>query len=409
MLSEQEFYLLNGNQYRGSRYANFSGAGVDAQGNVSSAINENAANQGKGTSVDPTQAVPDKIASGVGATAASSTSNIAGSLPVEAPRTLGGAAKDMVLGAGLSTAGSTLGGVVGANLASGNPAFSGGMTAVKNRLSAGLLGSGTGNATATNAALGSMGKTFGPATQASVTKAAGGGAFGSAAGVGLSSAASTLLTGGSVKDAAISGIGSGVGFYVGNMLLPVAGGPIGSLLGSMVGGLFGGGEKRQTIGARIAPDDQGRYKSSTVGTKGVDSGTANKYVDNINKILNSFGDATGIKYKDSFSTETNIGKKDQKTMFGANVVSSAPGDAGAVALGVLKNPAYYDLGSDSDFNNFWQGAVSKAQNIGDLGKAVDDYYASRGLLAYNQPNAANIAPTVNRQRRYGDRAMTFYG
>lgn len=409
MLSEQEFYLLNGNQYRGSRYANFAGAGVDAQGNVSSAINENAANQGKGTSVDPTQAAPDKIASGVGATAASSPSNIAGSLPVEAPRTLGGAAKDMAIGAGLTMAGSTLGGVVGANMASGNPAFSGGMTAVKNRLSAGLLGSGTGNATATNAALGSMGKTFGPATQASVTKAAGGGAFGSAAGVGLGTAASTLLTGGSVKDAAISGIGSGVGFYVGNMLLPGAGGFIGSTLGSMVGGLFGGGEKRQTIGAGLSPDEQGRYKTSTIGTKGVDYGTANKYVNNISKILNSFGDATGIKYKARFFTETNIGNKDQKTVYGGKVISSKPGDAGAVALKVLQSPDKYDLGSDNDFNTFWQGAVSKAQNIGDLGKSVDDYYASRGLLAYNQPNAANIAPTVNRSRRYGDRAMTFYG
>lgn len=409
MLSEQDFYLLNGNQYRGSRYANFAGAGVDAQGNVSSAVNENAANLGKGTSVDPTQPAPEKIAPGVAQAATSTPSNIAASLPGQKPTTLGGAAKDMVIGAALPSAGSTIGSVVGANIASGNGAFTGVGQAIQNRVSAGLLGSST-NATATNAALGSMGGKFGPATQSAVGRAAGGSAIGSAAGVGLGSAAATLLTGGSIKDAAISGVGSGIGFAVGNMIVPGVGGFIGSTLGSMAAGLFGGGEKRTTLGVILRPGEDGQMKTNKVSTKGSDNATASKYAGQIGKILNQFGQATGIKYTNSVQSETNIGSKDTGTFMGRDRVSSKAGDSGAVALKYLQDRSRYTLGNDADFNSFWDKTVTGAKSINDLGKSVDNFYASRGLMAApTPPNAANIAPMVNQARRYGDRAMSFYG
>lgn len=401
MMSEQEFYLLNGNQYRGSRYSNFAGAGIDPQGNVSSAVNENSANQGTGTSVDPTQ---PQVGQAVQQAASKAPTEV--SQAPQAPASLGKTASNLVIGAALPAAGSTIGGVVGANLASGNPALSGAGTAVKNKISAGLLGGTAGNSVATNAALGSMGGNFGPATSASVSKAASGASLGGAAGVGLGSFASTLLTGGSVKQAAASGIGSAAGFYIGNMILPGVGGFIGSTLGSMVSGLFGGKEKRVSLGVGVGPDaETGQYKTYSTSNKGSDEGTASKYADNINQILNTFSTSTGIKYitDAGFAAGTNIGNKDPGSFYGDQKVSQTPGDAGAVALAALKDPKRYTLGNDTQFNEFWGKAVNDAKSITDLGDSVDSFYASRGLMGNSSP------PSARTPRMTGERASTFYG
>lgn len=401
MMSEQEFYLLNGNQYRGSRYSNFVGAGIDPQGNVSSAINENASNQGTGTSVDPTQ---PQVGQAVQQTAANAPSQVAQT--PQAPPSLGKTATNLVIGAALPAAGATLGGVAGANLASGNPALSGAGSAIKDRVSSGLLGGTAGNSVATNAALGSMGGKFGPATASSVSKAAGGASIGSAAGVGLGSFASTLLTGGSVKQAAVSGLGSAAGYAIGNMLLPGVGGFIGSTLGSLVGGLFGGKEKRVSVGVGVGPDaETGQYKTYSTSNKGSDEATASKYADSINQILNTFSTSTGIKYiKDAgFAAGTNIGNKDPGSFYGDTKVSQTPGDAGAVALAALKDPKRYTLGNDTQFNEFWGKAVNDAKSINDLGDSVDSFYASRGLMGNSSP------PSARTPRMTGERASTFYG
>ena len=414
MVSEQDFYLLNGNQYRGSRYSNFAGAGVDPQGNVSSAVNENSANQSAGTSVDPTQTGGTEQPVGTAVDSAVSRKINTKTGTPAAPTSLGGTVTNMALGAAIPAATSTIGGVVGANLASGNPALAGAGSAVKNRISSGLLSTGGSAATATNAALGSMGGSFGPAPASAVTKAAGGSAIGSAAGTGFGAAAATLLGGGSLKDAAVSGVGSAAGFYIGNMILPGIGGFIGSTLGGMVGNLFGGGGGRQSISALLTADQDGKYQVASTTNKGSDSGTASKYGEQVAKILDTFSTATGIKYSptDSFYAGSNIGKKDPGSYYndGADhVVSGTPGDAGAVALAALKNPGRYTLGDDTQFNDFWKTSVNEAGSINDLGDRVDNFFASRNLTAKPKLSKAAIATKVNNTRRFGDRAMSFYG
>jgi hypothetical protein len=238
MVSEQDFQLISGNRYRGSRYSNFTGGGIDAQGNTSSAINENAISK-VGTSSDVTD-----ITGGAGAVSSSkpssgllstSTSSGAGA-PVAGG--IGAAAKGLAIGGGVPMAASSIGRSVGQAVASGTPvgsAFSSGISDFGNRVSGGLIGSA---ATPTNSALAGMGGKFGPATASSVSKAASGGSIGGAVGSGLGTAAATLLGGGSVKDAAVSGVGSAVGTAIGNAVLPGIGGFIGGFLGGNIGKIF---------------------------------------------------------------------------------------------------------------------------------------------------------------------------
>lgn len=228
MVSEQDFNLISGNRYRGSRYANFAGGGVDPQGNVSSAVNENAATQtgSAGNVGDMTggTAQPSQGLLGTGQTQAQPTSY---STP-----SMGQVAKNMVIGAGIPIAANAIGTAAGQALALGMPvtgSLSSGFSAMANRLSGGLVGS---PATApTNAALKAMGGNYGPATQSSVSKAAAGGNIGGAVGAGIGTAAATLLAGGRVKDAAKSGVGSAAGTYIGTAI----GGPIGGFIGGFIG------------------------------------------------------------------------------------------------------------------------------------------------------------------------------
>jgi hypothetical protein len=405
-MSEQDFYLLNGNSYRGSRYGNFAGGGTDPQGNVSSVATENSANQAAGTSKAPPEA--GQINPGAG---------MAGVIPAEkpvTPPTMGQSVKDLAIGAAVPFAASTVGSVAGAAIGAGagvGEGLTAGVKGIGTRLSSGLLGGG-GGSTATNAALSQMGGKFGPAPASSVGKAATGSGIGGAAGTGLGTAAATLLTGGSVKDAAISGIGSGVGFAIGNAIAPGIGGFIGSTLGGMVGSVFGGGkEKRATLGAVLDVGEDGKYKTTWSGGNANKKGSAAKYGDAIATTLNLFGDATGIKYKNRVISDTNIGNVDKKTRVGdgknwtKQVVSKGKGDVGAVALSVLKNQNNYEMGGDTAFNDFFSKAVKESKTLKDLGSRVDTFQASRGLTGGNVAQT----PNTNVDRRFGDRAVSFAG
>lgn len=409
-MSENEFYTLQGNRYRGSRYSNFAGAGIDPQGNVSSAVNENASNMAAASAPQqPQNASGEGVAENPVMPTVSRNAVSQGLLGAPTPPTLGGAAKDLVIGAALPTAGAALGGATGAALASGatgSEAFARGASALANKFTGGLIGT-PGNAT--NAALAGMGGKFGPATSSAVSKASGGISMGGGVGTGLGTAAATLLTGGSPKQAAASGLGSGVGYAIGNAILPGVGGFIGSTLGSMLGGLVGPKQGRNTMGVILGLDDSGKFMTSKVSTKDASKSNAQKYASSISKILNTFSEATGIKYKTGVFSETNVGKKDAGTFFNNKRVSGTPGDAGAVALGFLKNRKGYDTGADADFNKFWDDAINSSKSIGDLGKRVDQFYASRGLMAgpsaSANPQQGNV-PTMPYMRQ---KNMSFYG
>lgn len=429
-MAENDFYTLNGNSYRGTRYANFAGGGTDAQGNVSSAVNENAANDvaqsGNKPTTNPTD-VPQQTA-GLGVVPPK----------IETPPTMGEAATDMAIGGVVPSVATTIGSAAGTSLASNigfGKALDMGVSGALNKVSGGLLGTAS---SSTNSALASMGSKFGPATQASVGKAATGAGVGGAIGSGAGTFAATMLTGGSFKDAAKAGIGSGIGFALGNAIMPGIGGFVGSTLGSMAAGMIGGGIKRESVSGAFKPTADGKYQATTVGGKGTNKEQQSKYTSNITNILNSFSDAIGLKYKAGFSTHSNIGEKDQKTAFitdadhaigakksaqkwqGAHgamknfvtnngqsrlgrerlqhlqtkggkvsqpTISKNAGDVGAVALKVLQNSGLYSMGADQQVNDFWSQNVGKAKSITQLGQMVDNFLATRN----NGPSQSLIA------------------
>jgi len=336
-MSENDFYLLSGNKYRGSRYANFAGAGVDPQGNVSSAINENA-NNSAATYVDKSQqGAPQQPSPGlVGAPDL---------FKPEAPPTLAKAATDMVIGGTIPFAGKTIGAAVGSATAGGagaGEALKEGFSALGNKVSGGLIGGTSGlgaGASATNAALKNMGGKFGPAPASSVgggTGIKGGSSIGGAVGTGLGTAAATLLTGGSVKDAALSGVGSAVGYAIGNAILPGVGGFIGSTLGSMGAGMFGGKQGRQTIGMNFGADGAAKK----VSTKDVNLNKAKKFSGYVSSALQNISKNSGGTFKGATIT-TNVGSKDRGTWVNRFKVSNKAGDIDAITNYITNNKAKF--------------------------------------------------------------------
>lgn len=228
-MSENDFYLLKGNSYRGSRYGNFFGGGIDSQGNVSSAATENASNQ-VGTSGETN----NDLNAGQGQE--QGVSQGLAELP-QSPK-----ATDVVIGSALPYAGVKIGQAAGSAIGSGATAGQGlsyGASTLANKVSGGLIGT---PASATNAALSGM-SGAGPATQSAVNAASkasnvksigSGASLGAAAGAGIASAAVTLLATGNVKEAAKSGVGTAVGTAIGNAIVP----GIGGFVGGFIGGLF---------------------------------------------------------------------------------------------------------------------------------------------------------------------------
>lgn len=392
-MAENDFYLLSGNQYRGSRYSNFAGGGIDPQGNVSSAINENYVTQSGTFSDRPQQ--PEQFPQGASDIPTGPSRNLVSTIAGEtAPKvpSLTNTVTNLGISAGVPAATTAIGSSIGQAVALGTPVGEGltkGLSALTNKVSAGLLG--TAN-TPVNAATGALGKgVYGPPTASSVSKAASGGNVGGAIGSGLGSAAATLLTGGTVKQAATSGLGSATGFYLGNAIAPGIGGIVGSFLGSTVGGLFGGSGKvkRQTVAAQVLADSgTGRFKTGAYNTKGVDKNTAKTFADEVGGTLNKFGDALGLKYKANFNFEGNIGSKDQKTVFGGHVINNKPLDYDSIVLSVLKNNRFYDY-SDPSISDWWGGTVKGASNVSGLASSVNDYLSRRRTSAGQTQTAAN--------------------
>jgi hypothetical protein len=127
-----------------------------------------------------------------------------------------------------------------ANGATFGEGLSQGFSSLANTASGGLIGTAS---TPTNVALAGMGGKFGPATPTAVNAASkasnvgtlGSGAnLGAAAGAGFATAAATLLTGGSVGDAAKSGLGTAAGTAIGNAILPGIGGFVGGFIGGTI-------------------------------------------------------------------------------------------------------------------------------------------------------------------------------
>lgn len=231
VMSEQDFYLLNGGGYRGSKYANFAGAGIDTQGNVSSAINENAASQA-GTATEGGQPSAGGTGNAIGQPSVDSrNAAIRASAGLTKPPTVptfGGAVKDLAIGAALPYAGSTIGKSLGAALGSGSSfgsAAGEGLGSLANKVSGGLIGS---PASSTAGLSGSS--VYGPPKPG----ASSGSSIGGAVGSGLGTFAAGLLTGEKPVEAAKAGVGSAVGTYVGTAVA----GPIGGFIGGTIGSLF---------------------------------------------------------------------------------------------------------------------------------------------------------------------------
>lgn len=398
MAENDDLYMLNGSSYRGSRYSNFTGGGLDAQGNVSSAAVENQSNnQAQTPSAQTPQVSADvREVSNRGVDLGQYTKDATAATP----QTMGGMATNLAIGSAVPLATSTIGGQVGANIAASAPAFSNMGSAITNRVSAGLLGS-SASSQATNAALAGMGGKFGPATSSAVGGATGGASAGAAIGGGFGTAAATLLTGGSVKDAALSGVGAAIGTYFG--------GPIGGFVGSTIGGFiskaFGGGTPRATLSSSFKADPTtGKIGVSKVAGKGTSLSDSRKYGNSIADIINNFGSAVGLKFTGALYSETNVGKKDKKTTVGNSVVSSKPYDVGSVSLNYLRNTKNYTRGDDADVNSFWDTSLKSAKTVQDLGSMVDDFFSKRNMAS--APNAAALQQQV---RREGDRFATFYG
>ena len=396
MAENDNLYQLNGASYRGSRYSNFVGGGLDAQGNVSSAAVENQSNNQSNTPSAQTPQVSADVREvsnrGVELGEYSKTQTAA-------PQSMGGTVTNLAIGAAVPAAATTIGGQVGANIAANAPAFGNLGTAIGNRVSAGLLGS-SASSQATNAALSGMGGKFGPATSSAVNGATSGASVGGAIGGGIGTAAATLLTGGSVKDAAFSGIGTAIGTYFGGPI----GGFVGSTIGSFVGKAFGGKTPRATLSSNLTPDATGSKltvsKAQGKGTKPADNV---KYGNAVSDVINAFGQAIGLKFTNGLYTESNVGKVDRKTTLGKGSVSSKPYDVDAVALNYLRNNKNYTRGDDADLNSFWDTSLASAKSVKDLGASVDSFFNNR-----NGASAPNAAVLQQQVRRQGDRFATFY-
>lgn len=232
-MSEQDFYSAQGNKFRGSRYANFSGGGIDQYGNVQGV--SNVANPSDNTYVSPK----------------SSTESLTSQQSVEIP-SVGESLKNAAIGSALPYAGSTIGSAAGAAMAGGatfGEGISQGLTSLGSKvggfLSGGVgeaAGSVSGNAagsTAAGAAASTGGAAASDAGGTFSSRLTSGSTLGGAAGVGLGTAAATLLTGGDVETAAKSGAGSAAGYAVGTALS--GGNPIGGMIGGALGGVVGGG------------------------------------------------------------------------------------------------------------------------------------------------------------------------
>lgn len=360
MENENNFLELQGDSYRGSRYANFAGGGTSPQGNVSSAFVENMATQAN-------SAVRNNTPANTQGVQIPQAGNVSEGL-VKSPELKDNSTASMIIGAALPFAGNQIGQAAGAAIGSGasfGDAMEYGGSSLLNKASGGLLGF---SANPTNAALSGMGGQFGPATKgafdaasaASNASSFGSGAnIGGAVGGGFATAAAALLSGASFKEAAISGVGSGVGTAIGTAVAGPIGGFVGSFLGSKLGSLFGGKQKRQTLGVNFASDrnDDGSlsdFRIASVNNKGASNENATKFGQAIADTANLISEKTGGKWIYNLpSFVTNIGSKDTGTFdTGGTRISGKAGDVEGALRWTIGLGGYLDMGTPEKTTSF---------------------------------------------------------
>lgn len=316
-MSEADFYSASAGQYRGSKYPGFTGGTTDSQGNVVPSGSATNVGASVGANQTPTQVQQQQTATGntaantdgslttpgitmgnaavtagnasaigsqtpstpsfggeVAQTALPAVGNIFGTGVGNALAT--GASFGSALGAGgeaLQTAGSNLasgniGGLLGLSSGVGSTAASSGAALGSTGVNAGtsFVGStpseGINFVSDTGAdGLSSLGSSVG-STGADAAVDAGASGAGSGAGAalgaglsGIGTFAADLLSGESLEQSAISGVGAAAGGYIGGALagaafgaeagsvFPGIGTVIGAVAGSLLGSLFGGGGK----------------------------------------------------------------------------------------------------------------------------------------------------------------------
>lgn len=380
-MSENNFQQINQNQYRGSRYSSFVGGGADSAGNVTPAYSENTANTV--ASSDPNLnngapqpnrnfdnslaniQVPDPILKGP------SSGLVTGGLQYAAPTIGARVGANLALGSGLENAFSGVGSELGSSISSG-----------LSRVSGGLIGN-AGTSTATNAALSSMGGKLGPATSSSVSTASKGAGFGSAAGAGIASAAATLLTGGSVKDAVFAGAGSYLGSAAGSAAgaaiggtlgsaFPVIGTIIGSFLGSKLGGLFGGKPSDKSQGSILNLSDSTYNDYGQTGKKF--SQENRTFVTKVRDSAKSIAEAlrgTGAKFTGSL--DLLVGNRDGLRLNGTNYGRDSGKFIDSVGRSVFKQ-AKFDA---PDKQNTLESGLTNNSSLDDIYRSLTG--------TYNQP------------------------
>ncbi len=237
-MSEDDFSRLQGDSYRGSNYANFTGGGITPQGNVSSAATTTAANSTNTASdAPPTPTTPSQ---GL----------------INGKPSISGA----VIGAALPYAGQTIGAGAGAAIGSGASIGSGlsqGVSSLENKVSGGLVGEAStpANIIGNSGATQSTTAAYDAASKASDAGSFGSGAnIGAGVGAGFASAAATLLQGGGIVKAAKVGVGTGLGTYAGTAIGTAVGGPIGGAVGGFIGGALGGALGGRVICTQLVRD-----------------------------------------------------------------------------------------------------------------------------------------------------------
>lgn len=373
-MSENNFQQINQNQYRGSRYSSFVGGGADSAGNVTPAYSENTANtvassdpnlnngapqpnRSFDNSLDSIQ-IPNPILKGP------SSGLVTGGLQYAAPTIGARVGLNVGLGSGLENAFGGVGSDIGASISSGLSRVSGGLignagssTAANSisRLSSSLSGAGS------NTAAGALGK------QLSSVKAASG--FGSAAGSGIASAAATLLTGGSIKDAAFSGIGAALGSFI---PIPVIGSIIGSFIGSKLGGLFSKKPSDKSQGSILNLSD---FTANDYGQTGKKFSQENRnFVTKVRDSAKSIAEAlmgTGAKFTGSL--DLLVGNRDGLRLNGKNYGRDSGKFIDSVGRSVFKQ-AKFDA---PDKQNILESGLTNNSSLDDIYRSLTG--------TYNQP------------------------
>lgn len=324
-MSEVDFFPQSAGQFRGSRYPGFSGGTTDQQGNVQQVGPAANVSASTGNNLSPAQVQQQQVDKGnasvqtdknFGSTTAPSA---LGQQQVPSGDSFAGTIAQGVLPAVGDIAGTAGGAALGAGKSFGEALDAGGSaildrgrSLLSGNFSEGLLGPSGGGAAAAGAAgssISSAGLSGGvPAYNVGTagvdqlgtnavsegigaSGASTGASLGGAGLSGLGTFAAGLISGQDVGQAAIGGIGSAAGAYLGSMILPGVGTVVGSFLGSMLGGLFG--NKTPTVGPNgdtLFTVDNGHLGLGITGAdngadRSVTENAAKTSISSINKIL----------------------------------------------------------------------------------------------------------------------------